>query len=160
MGCDIHLYLEKKVYDYPKEEKKNRKWLSLDKWVQNEDSLSDNDSLVWDTIYKESTYNGGRNYNLFTALANVRSGYFDPPAPFISAPKGLPHDVSIPIKMRSEYYGSDGHSHSWLTLKELKEFDFSRFGDTCKEFIDEVIPKMEAQEVDDDEVRIVFWFDN
>jgi hypothetical protein len=45
-------------------------------------------------------------------------------------------------------------------LKELKEFDWSDYGDTVKAFRDEVIPKMEAVNVPDDHVRIIYFFDN
>ena len=62
----------------------------------------------------------GRDYEMFAVLANVRN--YDN-LPFISEPKGKPEDCSDGFKGLLEYWGSDAHSTSWLTLKELKEFD-------------------------------------
>ena len=100
MGTDIHAYLEKK--------NKKGKWEFVKRFPID------------------------RKYNLFSVLANVRNGYgfagvktsdgFNP----ISKPKGLPEDVSKITKKESDSLGVDGHSHSWLTLKEIEEFDWSQ----------------------------------
>ncbi len=37
-------------------------------------------------------------------------------------PKGLPDNVSIEVKTESDEWGIDGHSHSFLTLKELLDY--------------------------------------
>jgi len=65
-------------------------------------------------------------------LANVRNGRgfagcdtgdgFVP----IDMPRDLPKDVSIEIKTMSDEYGVDGHSHSYFTLKELKEYNWNQ----------------------------------
>ncbi len=135
----------------------------------------------------------GRNYNEFAILANVRNGRgfagiktgegFNP----IADPKGLPKDVSDDVASDSRAYGSDGHSHSWLTLKELiatpeywdqktvfegeaKEYAYRE----CAVYIlTRLIPAIEDVRSDWairmshqggdltlDDVRIVFWFDN
>ena len=60
-------------------------------------------------------YNG-RCYELFATLANVRNDADITP---ISNPKGLPVDASDYVKERAKSWGHDGHSHSWLTAKEL-----------------------------------------
>lgn len=171
MGCDIHLYAEKKVYSYADKDKIAGKWVSLDKWVERDEWETDTELYrELDVPDEDEVYSHGRNYNLFTALANVRSQYFTDPQ-FICEAKGFPKDASRMVKLKKKHYGSDGHSHSWLTLAELKAFDWSSFGKTCDDFRNEVFQKLEAWKKDyphqkdeeartDEEVRIVFWFDN
>ena len=65
----------------------------------------------------ESIYSG-RNYELFGILAGVRDRNNDS----IDDPRGLPEDVSEVTKKESDRWDEDGHSHSWVTLKELKEY--------------------------------------
>lgn len=69
-----------------------------------------------------------RNYIEFAILANVRNGRGfagcdtgDPVKP-ISLPKGLPESVSPGIRRIAESWGCDGHSHSWLTVREILEY--------------------------------------
>lgn len=69
-----------------------------------------------------------RNYDLFAMLADVRNGRgfagietgegFLP----ICDPKGLPDDVSEPVREASDRWGVDGHSHSWHTLADLQAY--------------------------------------
>lgn len=109
MGCDIHICVEKRT-DYGWE-------------VVEGKSQWSGEMVVEGWLYS------GRNYSLFAILANVRNGYgvagvdtgdgFVP----ISMPRGLPDDVSRDVRARVGYWGPDGHSHSWLTLRELEEFD-------------------------------------
>ena len=61
----------------------------------------------------------GRNYSLFSILADVRN--YDDFTP-ISQPKGLPQDVTEHIKALSDSYGCDGHSHSYISMQEFKDF--------------------------------------
>lgn len=68
-----------------------------------------------------------RNYDTFAILANVRNRMWRRPEDMlvcISTPKGLPPDVS----KRSSRALSDAnyHSRSYVTLRELVEFDWSR----------------------------------
>lgn len=63
---------------------------------------------------------GGRNYGLFSTLAGVRD-YTNSIRP-VSDPKGVPEDCCDYIKKVNEDWGDDGHSHSWLTLNELKNY--------------------------------------
>ena len=56
------------------------------------------------------------NYVLFALLAGVRNYHgFMPIAP----PRGLPTDVTEEAKAEADSWGSDGHSHSWLTVAEI-----------------------------------------
>lgn len=98
-----------------------------------------------------------RNYLRFAALAAVRG---EGPAP-----RGLPSDVSDTAGYDSECWDSDGHSHSWLTLKEaIPIFLEVRYkeGETRSEFALKY-PASHFFDIEDDNLdnyRIVFWFDN
>jgi len=60
-----------------------------------------------------------RNYTLFEKMAGVRGD--DENA--ISLPKGMPEDASFITKQSCEDFGSDGHSHSYLTLNEIVQLE-------------------------------------
>lgn len=81
-----------------------------------------------------------RNYRAFAVLADVRNGYgfggfstgeaLQP----ISEPRGLPEDMSKELRLKldaqddadgedAEYFWLGDHSFSWVTLKELLEYD-------------------------------------
>lgn len=117
MGCDIHLYVE---------EFRNGAWVSVDKWA-----LDKYGSGRMTVNYDDRLYDD-RNYNLFAILADVRNwrGFagvktgqgFNPIAP----QRGLPSDCSAQVAAESENYGCDGHSHSWLTVREILDFDWNQ----------------------------------
>lgn len=123
MGCDIHLYVEKKDGD---------RWVTADKWSPNEYYDADEPEGERPVIvdYDNRIYTG-RNYDLFAILADVRNGLgfagmvtggrFTP----IAMPKGLPDDVSPEVKAESDGWNSDGHSHSYFTLAELEAYDWA-----------------------------------
>ena len=150
MGCDIHLYAEKKSkYEH-------NLWVTMGNWKQDDDSKRVNQ------IEEDEIYTDGRNYNLFCALAGVRGGMFSEPT-MISKPKGLPKDCSDLILNLAHAWGSDGHTHSYLTLKELEDFDWSPYGETCDDFKNEVFSKLKGlleEKQTNEDIRIVFWFDN
>lgn len=112
MGCDIHLFTEEK-----KTINNKKKWVNTDNWILNhyydENNRSDGEKYIINPAYK------GRNYALFSMLADVRNYSDNKP---ISKPKGLPDDVSDVVKYESDMFGSDGHSHSYFTMKELYEY--------------------------------------
>lgn len=118
MGCDIHLYVEKRGDDGV--------WQSAEGLWTHED-----DDVALDTPWRDRFYHG-RNYDLFAILANVRNGYgfagvttgrgFN----VISGPRGLPEDCDARIKSVSDSWGQDGHSHSHHTLAELLAFDWTQ----------------------------------
>ena len=88
-----------------------------------------------------------RDYDLFAKMANVRNYNGVEP---ISKPRGLPSDVSKTVAGISEAWDVDGHSHSWLTLDEVRSL-LDHGAD-----IERVVSDM----TDCDESRVVFWFDN
>ena len=117
MGCDIHLYVEKIV---------NGEWVTADKWTENkwyEEEKKYGATKM--TIDWEDQLYTGRNYQLFSFLADVRNGtgfagvdtgnHITPIAP----PRGLPEDVSPELWALST--SPDWHSHSWFTVKKLNE---------------------------------------
>lgn len=123
MGCDIHIYAETKKREY---------WHYTGDFWENPYFKEDQLPTDYNRRYQAEPY-CGRNYNLFALLADVRNGYGfagcdtgDAIIP-ISKPKGLPEDISDEIKAKSDYWDSDGHSHSWLTLKELVDANIERF---------------------------------
>lgn len=117
MGCDIHLFVERRD--------EQGKWVTADTWEPEDGRMR--------VDYHKRFYTG-RNYDLFAILADVRNGRgfagvktgggFIP----ISPPKGLPDDVSPQVAEDSEGWGSDGHSHSWHTVKDLMEYDWTQVG--------------------------------
>ena len=109
---------------------------------------------------------------MYGFLANVRNYSRVPP---ISEPRGLPEDISEDVKSESEeYWSGDGHSHSWVSLKELLDFDYEKTfedrrceGDgevvSFKKFLGEqFFAQIEILKTlgDPEDVRIVFFFDN
>jgi len=119
MGCDIHLFVEKRV---------GGNWIPADKWVPDKESER-KDALK---VPCGNRYYDGRNYDLFAILADVRNGRgfagidmgdgFDP----ISDPKGLPLDVTAEVQSEFESWGVDAHSASFHTLKDLLEYDWTQ----------------------------------
>lgn len=109
MGCDIHLYLEKKKIVNGKEE-----WINCDRFVFNEYyDPADEDG---ETEFNHKSIYNGRNYSMFAILADVRNdGKIKP----IAQPRGLPADCHKITKREAEEWDLDGHSHSYLTVKEL-----------------------------------------
>lgn len=117
MGCDIHLYVEKRV---------DGNWRTADKW--SDDKYEEGRKEV---AYDDRFYSG-RNYDLFSILANVRNGRgfagvktgegFVP----ISEPRGVPDDACEEYKREAELWGCDGHSHSYLTLQEILSCDWTQ----------------------------------
>jgi len=116
MGCDIHLFVEKKEMV---------EWASVDKWELDEHAQELR-------VPYGSAFYDDRNYSLFSILANVRNGYgvagIDTGNGYIpiSEPRGLPNNISSLVQNESVSWGSDGHSHSWFTLKELLDYDWTQ----------------------------------
>lgn len=78
---------------------------------------------IWKTNTKILVYDW-RNYVLFALLANVRNGdhNFKP----ISNPRGLPKDVTQKVQAQAVSWGADGHSHSFLTLQEILNYNWGK----------------------------------
>lgn len=108
MGCDIHMYVERKYED---------KWYNCDYFTP---------SISWkeadgpdDSKYTRVPMYEHRNYALFATLADVRN-YGD--TDYICEPKGFPDDASEYVNAEYEDWYGDAHSCSYLTLQELLDF--------------------------------------
>jgi hypothetical protein len=105
MGADIHLWVERK--------------LPSGKWVMHDrcDAISTEAYGIRDTTDSrprlDRAYHlaGSRNYRFFAALAAVRGAGPEP--------RGLPSDVSDYVQHEVDMYGVDGHSHSWMSVREF-----------------------------------------
>jgi hypothetical protein len=175
MGCDIHSFAEIRNKETGKWEKVGD-YFSLDKFDQEYYKKEKGDRpFDW------------RSYSMFAFLADVRN--YDHCKP-LSKPKGLPKDVCEDIRSEWERWYGDGHSPSFLTAKELLDFDYDQtfwnrrvtkqtFPNTwngaslAEEGEGTIITYREnlgdwffihleelKQLGDPKDVRIVFWFDN
>lgn len=152
MGCDIHMRVEKRVDGRWVPASPNYRRPDCDgsgeqpKWDASVNKYSETEKT------KCSFCSGGgkvrsftiRSYDTFAILANVRNGTgfagvvtgqgFN----YISEPRGLPPDLSPDHQEQERYWdeNEDGtidkgywfgdHSHSWLTLRELLDFDWQQ----------------------------------
>lgn len=104
-----------------------------------------------------------RNYERFCKLAGVRC--YEECENNQGTPRGLPKDVSESLKYLSEDYG-DGHSHSWMPLKEFIGIIESTLDESRREkFKSEYFRSYDIELIEEDdnlidEYRVVFWFDN
>jgi hypothetical protein len=155
MGCDIHAYTEIK-------DKTNQNWFLAATYYQ-----KPNENKQYQEMYL------GRDYLMFAQLANVRN-YDDQPV--ISMPRDLPRDCSDEVRQLSNNWGIDGHSHSYLTLGELKDWiaqhptvqyedDHNPEPNPINRIIKHINQTCALFEMDNkctniNDIRIVFWFDN
>ena len=212
MGCDIHMYVEKKnpvTHNWDKMGKvffdsygaslivrklvdvigltEDEGWSILQKWRDGEEpsnkteeyiigkyipqNMAD-DHLHWYDAdekglfpypYSDQPY-GGRCYRLFGLLAGVRDTSMEMVVP--DRYDQLPDDVSDELQNISDDWGMDGHSHNYLTLKELMDSKYNKM--TTEElgeigvdpyFFKTLLPDLKKFGNPDD-IRIVFWFDN
>jgi len=111
MGCDIHCYAEVK---------NNGIWKKVGNVFKNRYYVKGKKDK-WNTEFADHPYDI-RNYNVFAILANVRNddGRCNP----ITLPKDLPIFCSDDVRALSDALGGIGHSHSFLTLKELLTCDW------------------------------------
>lgn len=115
MGTDIHLYVERR---------EGAKWVSCDVWE------TDKYEPGIKTVPYGKHFYDDRNYDLFAILANVRNGSgfagVDTGDGFVplSEPRGLPEDMSP--ELTAEATRSMEHTPSWVTLKELMDYDWTR----------------------------------
>ena len=161
MGCDIHSYVE--VRNLSKSDDENPQWKAVPLW-----------STAWsETPYLAPHYNG-RDYELFGWLTGgfVRCST----STTLPSPKGLPTDISNAVSNAYHQYEDSWHSCSHLTIEELKKaytkipkkiIDATGekvkipFRKRVKYFIDSAAVFADTQGwFDDDEIRVIFWFDS
>lgn len=103
MSCDIYAFAEARS---------NNKWEKVE-------------NKIFSTYQGEKTDEpfSVRSYSLFGFLADVRNYSC---CPVIAEPKGLPDDSEYLNSIGGENWVSDGGSASYLTLKELLEFNYDQ----------------------------------
>lgn len=133
MGCDIHLYVEKYDNDCWNIVSNTNPYISFyedlaknalekgdidrEKYMKERiESLKSKEPIV----YEGWLYNG-RNYSLFSILADVRNDYEIIP---IDYPRGLPDNLSNELAVEKEIWEGDGHSYSYFTFKEILDYDW------------------------------------
>lgn len=102
MGCDIHIFTEYKT---------NGQWQLATPFIKTVNEESDNKFIR--EIYPH------RNYELFSALADVRNENHIVP---IDMPRGLPDDVCDDIFHEFKSWGMNAHSDSYVYVRELYEY--------------------------------------
>lgn len=100
MGCDIHLVVERRHED---------RWIGVHACPYHKSR--NGTEIYWWAVTD-------RNYELFSKLAGVR----DYEGSSAATPRGMPDDASDLALMRVADWGSDGHSHSWCSMREALEF--------------------------------------
>ena len=171
MGADIHIYVEKRM--------PSGNWAC----VRNLNESIHSEGLH--LMYQDRSTSDGkfiaywelrnRNYELFSALANVR-GDGDGPDP-----KGLPQDVSEYVDVEFQGWGMDAHSESWYSARDFVRV-YTNIGvevdeekplspyvvslitdggeDAVAKFLSEKASVYVPEEESVDLYRFVFWFDN
>lgn len=97
MGCDSHLYAEKKI---------DGKWIVLESGAVKHVYFDNEEAQDWQCY---------RNYDLFGFLAGVRRHNIFP----LSLPKGFPLDASKEVRQTYKRWGPDAHTPSWYLLSDL-----------------------------------------
>jgi hypothetical protein len=137
------------------EQRFNDKWVGLHDYpyINKAAIESDNGKPPSRYLFWKAT---NRNYELFAAIAGVRGAG--------PAPKGIPFDASDLSIMTIKAYGSDGHSHTWLSEEEairtwaplvLKDSDW-----VAPERRQKVGNYLGMDDVGHDQYRLVIFFDN
>ena len=141
MGCDIH------------------GWVEITNIYKNSPEFID---AIIELPYR-------RNYAWFATLAGVRNSFN---LKVLSEPKGLPDKMSIMAELLRAEWKDDGHSYSYLTYKELRGIDWLQlvpYADGPMQLTKAVGPTWFglwlmlgylASVYGEDNVRMVFWFDN
>ena len=139
MGCDIHLYVERRDPDGSWKRVRCEAWMCP--WCNGKGKSRTGAACHWCQGAGSTTKEyHERNYDLFAMLANVRNGSGfagcdtgDGFAP-LAEPRGLPADVSITDTEDEDYNNSDhsdrvwlgDHSFSYCSLAEVLAYDFDR----------------------------------
>lgn len=127
MGCDIHLYAEKRNSE-------NNSWESIPThnlmkcWVCSGDSKGMCNNCRGNGDYAGLQLHINRNYRLFSILANVRN---ETGLVCIAGAKGFPEDANDMLNYEHDMWSNgDGHSFSYLTAQELLNFDWSQVSES------------------------------
>lgn len=115
MGTDIHFYVEHR-------DSWSRPWRTADTWT-------DKYGEGKDDVYHDESFYRGRNYDLFSILANVRNGrgfagsYTGEGFVPMNEPRDWPDDLCPELK---NIEGDIDHTPSWCTLREIMDYDWTQ----------------------------------
>lgn len=143
MGCDIHMCVEVKRNINGVE-----KWVSADHFSLNPyyDGIDTDEER-----YRVVGLFTDRNYGVFDCLAGVRS-YRDG-SPRIDNPRGVPGDAAVTTLGEIEKWDGDGHSHSYVTLSEVVQFNAK----THERDVDGMVDPVTAEALDRDGIEPRSW---
>ena len=153
MGTDIHLIVEQKrngkwkrvdpPASYPRDPWVLKQIKEYEERQTDAERADPNGMYAYYIEKRDRDWYSHRNYRVFSILADVRNGHgfagvktgegFVP----ISQPKGLPPDCSCyngddnDPKNGREPFGFGYHSFSWLTVKELLDYDWQQIANNC-----------------------------
>lgn len=138
MGTDIHMYSEVRDGDAWKP---SRPLMA--------DSSQDNVIYFMEAVYKD------RDYSLFDLLSGAR-GVSDV-TPLFPVLEDLPADVSAEVARVYAENDVNYHSIGMATLSQLRAQDYSSINEpvSWQQTLDDL-----AALGDEDDVRVVWWFDN
>ena len=162
MGCDIHSYVE---------ERHDGEW-RISPQVYESDYRLYGSGVFLDDEYKACCSPvKDRNYDLFGFLAGIRSN--SPRCLMLIGEqswvvRGVPDDASSEVLKERQERGVDGHSDSWLTLRELvigfTAASLQGYASGYREQLQFGLKQMKARAkaagLSYDDMRLVFWFDN
>lgn len=138
MGCDIHIVVERKL-------KLGSTWTGI---------MSTDVGRNRPTIAR-------RRYHLFSNLAGVRgSPEMDKGGQY---PNFIPEDVSKLSLEQMGRYGSDGHSHSFMSVDKFIQIwrnTVDDFEEARHKHLSYDLFGFDAEDFDKFQYRVVFWFDN
>jgi hypothetical protein len=152
MGMDISFYVERNV---------DGKWICMDAPTPNGLRKL---QPAFGTHYRNGWYMS-RNYAVFHVFCAPSDEVVS-----ISPPRGLPTDVTPEVEAESQVFGDEFH-FSWLTLKEIMEWphwddkkqNYPQKGthrQLCVGVWENLIPALQALDIDPANIRCVFWFDH
>ena len=154
MGCDIHMHVEYRT----RTNGTTIEWCDGNLYEVNKFHNAYPDDPKYERV---CLINERRNYTRFGLLAGVRNYGTKP----IVAPRGFPKDASKSIAEEYASWGSDAHTASWLTLAELMNAARSHpdllnyLVAELQEYFNRLFPNPSPL-ITQNELRIVFWFDN
>jgi len=176
MGCDIHMFMERRgsgrwvavnapPHEGPMDYQKDYPWGA---WTDPENPVSELTQAVLPITErvpsKAQEWAFGRKYDAFGRLANVRRDNM------YREPNGIPADVSDHVRAEwgeDEDSQADWHTPAHWTLEDLRHAHLEAVTDGevyGADRIDDLLVEMarvaEEYDLPPDSVRVVFWFDN
>ncbi len=112
-----------------------------------------------------------RNYGLFGLMGNEHRG-----TKVLFPKRGLPYDLSPEVQIQNTLWGVDGHTHSWLSFKEVSwvlgrhkklfpdHYDSEHYSPIyfqemfwCENEIKQLEKRIQLSVND---IRLIYWMDN